>query len=222
MNVATKVTCARMFLIVPAMLFFVLAYTLPTYFTQFLIVSCFIFSLLSATDFIDGAIARKTHTVSDLGKFLDPLADKIVVVAMLFLLSWKSFVLNSDVFTNYADLIFILCSVLVISRELAIGVFRAIASNKGRVIAAGVSGKIKTVFLDVAIAVLIVAPLQPLFYWFGQIAFYIATILTVYSGIHMILKNKDIISDKIKPENKEDCQIEISNDEVEKNDLESK
>lgn len=191
-NLANRITVYRILLIFPAMLFFVLAFLLKQYNVAFLITSCAIFGVLCATDFVDGAIARKTNTVTNLGKFLDPLADKIVIVVMLFLLCWKSDVLNINGY-NYSGLVLALCSGMIISREIVVSVFRAIAASQKIVIAADWSGKIKTVLLDVGVAALIVATLSPLLYWFGHVVFYLGTLLAVGSGISMILKNKQVL-----------------------------
>ena len=104
MNLATKITVSRIFLIIPVMVFYILAYCISSYFKMFLVITAIMFVLVSLTDVVDGAVARRTNTVSDLGKFLDPLADKVIVVVMLFMLVWQSDSLNSDVFA-YGGLI---------------------------------------------------------------------------------------------------------------------
>ncbi len=192
MNLATKITVVRIFLIFPAAILYILAFVLP-YMKAMLIACCVTFSVLCATDFVDGTIARKTKTVSNLGKFLDPLADKVVVVIMLFLLMWKSSVFD-DVYP-YASLVFSLLAGLVVSRELIIGIFRTLAANKGVVLAADVFGKVKTVFLDVAVAVMILSPLGNFYNYAGQIIFYAGAILAIVSGLHYILKNRNVFSE---------------------------
>lgn len=193
MNLATKITVARIFLIFPAAILYVLAFFLP-YQKEFLIACCVTFSVLCATDFVDGTIARKTKTVSNLGKFLDPLADKVVIVIMLVLMMWTA----KDVFDvayPYAALVFSLLSGLVISRELIIGIFRTIAVERRVVLAADVFGKVKTIFLDVAVAVAILAPIGKFYNFAGQIIFYVGAILAIVSGIHYIIKNRNVFSE---------------------------
>ena len=86
MTLATKITLARIFLIIPTVVLYIVGMLEETVYLSLLIVSCVLFVILCSTDFVDGHIARKTNTVSALGKFLDPLADKIVIVVMLFLI----------------------------------------------------------------------------------------------------------------------------------------
>lgn len=194
MNLATKVTVARIMLIMPAAVLYILAFCLPLYQYGLLIAACVTFSLLCATDFIDGTIARKTHTVSNLGKFLDPLADKVIVVIMLFLMIWRAEETAGGLYP-YASLVFAILSGLVVSRELIIGIFRTLAVQKKIVLAADVFGKIKTVFLDVAIAVSICAAIRPLYAWAGQIFFYIGAALAIISGLNYIIKNRIVFSE---------------------------
>ena len=112
---------------------------------------------------------------------------------MLFLLMWKSSVFD-DVYP-YASLVFSLLAGLVVSRELIIGIFRTLAANKGVVLAADVFGKIKTIFLDVAVAVMILSPLGNFYNYAGQIIFYAGAILAIVSGLHYILKNRNVFSE---------------------------
>ena len=79
LTLATKITIGRILLIIPAIVLYILAFYIEKAFLGLLIASCAVYGISLASDFIDGAIARKTHTVSDLGKFLDPLADKVVI-----------------------------------------------------------------------------------------------------------------------------------------------
>ena len=197
MNLATKITVSRIFLIIPAMIFYILAYYISAYFKAFLIVSLIIYIVLSLTDVLDGMVARKTNTVSDFGKFLDPLADKVVVVVMLFLLVWQSSKLDTAIYP-YGGLIFAILSGIVISRELIIGIFRAIASQKGVVLAADVFGKIKTQFLNTGVSILIIAPLWIGFYWIGQVCFYVGAFFAVFSGIRYVVNNKQVFDDDSK------------------------
>ena len=89
LTLATKVTIGRIVLIIPTVVLYVLAFYIEEAFLGLLIASCAIYGISLASDFIDGAIARKTHTVSNLGKFLDPLADKVVILIMVFLMLWS-------------------------------------------------------------------------------------------------------------------------------------
>ena len=195
MTLATKITLARIFLIIPTVVFYIVGMLKETVYLPFLIVSCVLFALLCSTDFVDGHIARKTNTVSALGKFLDPLADKIVIVVMLFLIVYfRDFELFS-----HDGLVIALLGGLILTRELTVSVFRAVAASKGLVLAADIFGKIKTVLLDVGVAFLILAGVHEVIMWIGEIVFYAGALLTVYSGARYLVKNKHVLADK-KPE----------------------
>lgn len=199
MTLATKITVARIVLIVPTVAFYILAMLLEGLYLPFLILSCVLFAILCSTDFVDGHIARKTHTVSDLGKFLDPLADKIVIVVMLFLIVYfRDFTLFP-----YDGLVIALLGGLILTRELTVSVFRAVAAKKGMVLAADIYGKIKTVLLDVGVAFLIVAGTHIVIVWIGEIVFYAGAVLTVVSGLNYMLKNKRVLDDSVKSVNAE-------------------
>lgn len=192
-TLATKITIARIFLILPTVVFFILAHEIHADRSVYLaltIVAGILFAVCCATDFVDGHIARKTNTVSMLGKLLDPLADKVVIVVMLFLV-----VLYRDglgIFEGNTLVIAIL-SGIILSRELMIGVFRSIAASRGLVLAADIFGKIKTICLDVGVTCLMFAGLHEVISWMGTIVFYIGAILAVYSGVNYVLKNKHVL-----------------------------
>ena len=195
MTLATKITLARIFLIIPTVVFYIVGMLEETVYLPFLIVSCVLFALLCSTDFVDGHIARKTNTVSALGKFLDPLADKIVIVVMLFLIVYFR---DFDLF-SHDGLVIALLGGLILTRELTVSVFRAVAASKGLVLAADIFGKVKTVLLDVGVAFLILAGVHEVIVWIGEIVFYAGALLTVYSGARYLVKNKHVLADK-KPE----------------------
>lgn len=179
-------------MIVPTVVFYIVAMLEETVYLPFLIVSCALFAILCSTDFVDGHIARKTNTVSALGKFLDPLADKIVIVVMLFLIVYfRDFSLFP-----YDGLVIALLGGLILTRELTVSVFRAVAASKGLVLAADIYGKIKTVLLDVGTAFLILAGVHEVITWIGEIIFFAGAVLTVWSGVRYLVKNKQVLSDK--------------------------
>jgi CDP-diacylglycerol--glycerol-3-phosphate 3-phosphatidyltransferase len=190
-TLATKFTIARIILIVPTLAFYVAAMYLENLFLPFIIVAAILFAVLCATDFIDGHIARSTNTVSDLGKFLDPLADKVVIVVMLFLIVYYQ--RGLEIFP-YNGMVVTLLSALVLSRELMISVFRSLAARKGLVLAADIYGKIKTVFLDVGVSCLILAGTTVVLAWIGTVTFYIGAVLAVYSAYNYIVKNKQVFA----------------------------
>ncbi len=193
-TLATKITIARIFLIIPTVITFILAQMLDagkTAYIALVVLSAALFAICCATDFVDGHIARKTNTVSMLGKLLDPLADKVVIVIMLFLLIYFKDGLDSAF--AYNTLVIAIFSGVILSRELMIGVFRSIAASRGLVLAADIFGKIKTVCLDVGVTIMMLAGLHVSLAWIGTIVFYIGAILAVYSGINYVVKNKHVL-----------------------------
>ena len=172
MNLPNKLTLLRIIMILPFLLVLYLDVPGASY------IALAIFILASLTDMLDGKIARKHNLITDFGKFADPLADKMLVTAAMI---W--FVENGQM-PGWALLI-------VILREFAVSGLRMVASDKGRVIAAGWSGKVKTASTMVCIIVMflpIPAPLN----W-ACIAVIVAT--TIWSGVEYFVKNKDCLSD---------------------------
>ena len=194
MTLATKITLARIFLIIPTVVLYIVGMLEETVYLPLLIVSCVLFAILCSTDFVDGHIARKTNTVSALGKFLDPLADKIVIVVMLFLIVYFR---DFELFP-YDGLVIALLGGLILTRELTVSVFRAVAASKGLVLAADIYGKVKTVLLDVGVAFLILASVNTVIMWIGEIVFYLGAVLTVFSGVRYLVKNKHVLADTAK------------------------
>lgn len=193
-TLATKITIARIFLIIPTVITFILAQMLEagkTAYIALVVLSAALFAICCATDFVDGHIARKTNTVSMLGKLLDPLADKVVIVIMLFLLVYFKDGLDSAF--AYNTLVIAIFSGIILSRELMIGVFRSIAASRGLVLAADIFGKIKTVCLDIGVTIMMLAGLHVSLAWIGTIVFYVGAILAVYSGINYVVKNKHVL-----------------------------
>lgn len=194
MTLATKITLARIFLIIPTVVLYIVGMLEETVYLPLLIVSCVLFAILCSTDFVDGHIARKTNTVSALGKFLDPLADKIVIVVMLFLIVYFR---DFELFP-YDGLVIALLGGLILTRELTVSVFRAVAASKGLVLAADIYGKVKTVLLDVGVAFLILAGVNTVIMWIGEIVFYAGAVLTVFSGVRYLVKNKHVLANTAK------------------------
>lgn len=161
MNLPNKLSILRI-IMVPL---FVVAYFLPFDWAPFVALGIFILAAL--TDLLDGYIARKYNLVTDLGKLLDPIADKILVCSALFCVAVTNplrhglggfFVMGTEISTLQSGHVFLAVSgALVLSRELLIDAVRQIAASKGTVVQANIFGKIKTVLLDVSLPVLIVA-----------------------------------------------------------------
>lgn len=197
MNLPTKITVARM-LLIPVML---ICFCLREVFDYYYVLVAFAFGISSATDFIDGFIARKYNMVTDLGKFLDPIADKILVVAGLT-------VIIADAQNIGINIYFVvIATTVILAREFIIGVFRQIAASKGSVLQADKLGKIKTIATLFGISFLLIAPLKNIeiavwhymglvFYYLGYVLFAFGTLMTVVSGVNYIVKNKSVLSNK--------------------------
>ena len=175
MNLPNTLTTIRMILIVPFVMIMQIA---PDGNGRFAALAIFI--IASITDFLDGYIARKNHLVTNFGKFMDPLADKLLVsAAMICLVSM--------------DRLPAWMVIIIISREFAISGFRLIAADNGIVIAASWWGKFKTVSQMIMI-ILLIANLGGIFTILEQIFMWVALILTVVSLADYIWKNKKVLN----------------------------
>ena len=172
MNTANKLTMLRV-LMIPAFLL-VLYLGNPAWSNY---VALVIFVAASLTDTLDGYIARHYNQTTDFGKFMDPLADKCLVTAAML---WF---VEIGQMPAWALLI-------VICREFAVSGLRMIASDKGRVIAAGWSGKVKTASTMVCV-VLMFLPIPAIL---NTVCVWVITLTTLYSGVEYFVKNKDIIA----------------------------
>ena len=179
MNLANKLTIMRVILI-PFFVFFLLSPYFPAY-GNYIAVAIFI--VASLTDMLDGKIARKYNLVTNFGKFMDPLADKLLVCsAMICLIE--------------LDRLAAWIVIVIIAREFIISGFRLVASDNGVVIAASYWGKFKTTFQMLMVIVLILDIQMPFFQILGTVLTYVALILTVVSLIDYIVKNKDVLKDQ--------------------------
>lgn len=193
MNLPNKISIARICMIPVFVLFFFLD---PVPFNH--LIAAAVFAAAAATDFIDGHIARSRNLVTNLGKFLDPIADKVLVsTAFILMLTAES------IFGLFGSWCYILGAILIciiLARELIISAFRQIAAASGIVLAAEKLGKYKTFFQDACIFVLIAsADFSGAFgkavNGIGLILFAVAAVLTVLSGFSYILKNKSVLKD---------------------------
>ncbi|MQN01531.1 MAG: CDP-diacylglycerol--glycerol-3-phosphate 3-phosphatidyltransferase [Lachnospiraceae bacterium] len=184
MNLPNKLTTLRMIL-VPVFAIVILVGGSDNYMTR--IIAEIIFIAASLTDMADGKIARKYNLITDYGKFMDPLADKLLVcTAMICLMSFGQ--LPAWVL------------IIIIGREFIISGFRLVAADKGRVIAANYWGKFKTVFQMSMVIVMIlkvrVEPFALLFKVLETLLMYIAVTLTIVSLITYIVQNRDILKEQ--------------------------
>ncbi len=180
----TKITIVRLVMI-PML---IVSYCLQPLYEYLFIITSALFIIASLTDFVDGHIARKYNMVSDLGKLLDPIADKVLVATGLLIDG------NYIPEVPYIELI---CSVIIIAREFMIGVIRQVAALKSVALAADKLGKIKTASTMFALTFLLCSAhsgvVFEVFKYAGFALLIIATAVTVISGINYIVKNKTLL-----------------------------
>lgn len=170
MNLATKITLVRIACIPAYMVFMYLS---GGTFNMWMMIALALFIIASITDYIDGNIARKRNQVTDFGKFLDPLADKLLVIsAMAMFCQW-------NLMPAWALMI-------VLTREFAVTGLRLVAVGKGTVIAAGWSGKVKTASTMVGLCF---AMAFPGIFWLVTAVNVVIVVTTVYSGIEYFAQN---------------------------------
>lgn len=188
MNLANKITMIRICMIP----LFMIAYMIDFPYHNFS--ACLIFALAALTDGVDGYVARNYNMVTDFGKFIDPLADKLLIAAALI-----CFVGSGEIAAYMA--------VIIIAREFMVTGLRTIAMSKGVVIAASMTGKIKTCIQIIAVISVFLFGRNPDFGKYtlefmgrsfspGYIAMFIATIYTVYSGVEYLAKNRELLKDQ--------------------------
>ena len=201
MNTPNKLSLIRV-LIIPVILFFLLPVQIfsfhPEKWNEFVatngrLIACFLFIGASITDYADGKIARKYNMVTNLGKFLDALADKMLVIAVLVAFVQMQRISSAGV-------------VIIILRELMVSGVRMVASEKGVVIAANTLGKIKTVTQMTAIIFILLEPLLTFIFRYlgdssayipfvGTLLFFICVVMTIISGLDYLLKNLAFFKD---------------------------
>ena len=172
MNLPNQLTLLRIVLILPFLLVLYLDIPYASY------AALAIFILASLTDMLDGKIARKYNLITDFGKFADPLADKMLVTAAML---WF---VEAGQMPGWTLLI-------VIVREFAVSGLRMVASDKGRVIAAGWSGKVKTA----ATMICVILMFLPIPETVNTLCVAVIVVTTIYSGVEYFIKNKDCLSD---------------------------
>ena len=176
MTTASKITLVRVFMIPLVMIAMYLSKGVSG---LWMWVSLGLFVIASVTDFIDGQIARKCNQVSDFGKFLDPLADKLLTIAVMTMFcEWGRF-------PAWALM-------LVLTREFAVTGLRLVAAPKGHVIAAAWSGKVKTASTMIGLILWMLLPENTMV---GLVVSAVIVVTTVYSGIEYFIKNWNCIWD---------------------------
>ena len=195
MNLPNKLSILRILLIPVFTVFFFLPQIPFNY-----VISASIFAIAAATDFLDGYIARKYNLVTNLGKFIDPIADKALVATALIILITHPMITCPCLVGFDLTIIFSVGVAIILVRELMISGFRMVAAKQQIVLAADKIGKAKTFVTDFAIVFLLVGLdlcclAQKIVLIFGLALFVISVILTVVSGVNYIVKNKQVLSD---------------------------
>ncbi len=208
MNLPNKITICRICLI-PLFIFFYLASFIP----YGKLIAVLIFALACFTDFLDGRIARKRNLVTNLGKFLDPIADKVLVMSGIMLLVAVPIVANGGSVDSqpaiYPTYVGVVAGIIILAREFIISAFRQLAATKNVVLAADMYGKVKTVFQFITLIyyMLYAFIVEEFFYAIdgtintviclvGYVLLAITIIMTIISGLNYILKNKQVLKDE--------------------------
>lgn len=194
MNLPNTLSLIRI-IMVPFLIFFYLASFIPCG----KVIAIVLFFIAALTDLLDGKIARKYNLVTDLGKLLDPIADKILVLSALLLV-----VFDNTVVAPFG----VLCAIIIIARDYVVDALRQISASKGVVIPADKWGKFKTILLDIALPLLMLYSYlknyslgldNAIIMGFGIVAqaiFVLAVLLTILSGINYIVKNRTLLGGK--------------------------
>ena len=207
MNIPTKITVTRIALVLSLLVFLLVLNFVPNlpvlylgnaesginiyYFVAFLV-----FVIAASTDAVDGYLARKWNQVTDLGKFLDPVADKLLVDSLLIYLILPHFNSSTLTIPTY-------CVIIMIIRDLVVDALRFIAAGKGKVLAANIFGKIKTVLQMIAIPLVLLNG-WPFSYFdsnwgafrIALVFVYLATLASLLSGVIYVVKNLSVLKDE--------------------------
>ncbi len=194
LNLPNKITVARLILSVIVLIligvpWYQLGVTWPVLFEvkttpielNYILAGVF-FLIASVTDFLDGYIARSRNLVTDFGKVMDAIADKVLVNGVLIILA-------------YNNMISVLIPVIIVTRDIVVDAIRMASSGKGKVIPASWPGKIKTIcmLIGVTLALFYNLPFEMFGIWLDEALISIATVLSIYSGVEYFLVNKDFI-----------------------------
>ena len=216
MNTPTKITFARIIAIVLMIITLFVLSLIPNWQTieigntginlVFLIIFVF-FVLASFTDYLDGHLARKNNQVTDLGKFLDPVADKLLINSLVI------FLIAPTVFAPYipgscAPVVGfnVWCAIILVARDIVVDALRFIAANKGKVISANIFGKLKTVLEMVAIGAVLLNGFPFRYFDAGWPAglhiadflVYLCTLASLVSGIIYVVQNRHVFKEENK------------------------
>lgn len=200
MNLPNKITLTRICMIP----LFITVFYLGLVTKWCYLAAAFVFLLAALTDALDGHIARSRNLVTNLGKFLDPIADKVLVSTAFIIMLTIPDPFCVHPFGEYGLIAAGICVALILARELIVSGFRIIAAGRNLVLAADGLGKIKTVLQDVAVALLLVSmpfilsadamkTAGEIIAYLGLACFALCTVLTVVSGVNYLIKNKEVL-----------------------------
>ena len=208
MNLPTKITFTRIICIILMIITLFVLELIPGFTSPMLgntginlvyLILCIFFIVASFTDFLDGYLARKNNQVTDLGKFLDPVADKLLVNSMVIFLIFTPNFLGTDS-TQITFNVF--CAIILVARDIVVDALRFIAAQKRIVIAANIFGKLKTVLQMIAIPLVLLNDF-PFRYIYGDscpqyltvtsFVVYLATLVSLVSGIIYVVQNKKVL-----------------------------
>ena len=195
MNLPNKITMVRIVLAVIVLVllifpFYEFGYEFPNYLLAGkvlidlkYIIAGVLFLIASLTDFIDGYIARKNNLVTDFGKVMDAIADKVLVNGLLIILANVGF-------------ISVVIPVVVITRDIAVDSIKMVVGNKQGAVGASITGKIKTIFMMTGLTLILFynLPFELINLRVADFLILIATVLSVVSGIEYFVKNKKLIA----------------------------
>ena len=221
MNTPTKITMARIASIIIMMVTLFALYVvnrfnhwqtieIPTTGINLVFLIIFVFFLIASyTDHLDGYLARKNNQVTDLGKFLDPVADKLLINSLVI------FLVAPQVFAPYIPMpadggkivnFSVWCAILLVARDIVVDALRFIAASKGKVIAANIFGKLKTVLEMVAICAVLLNGFPFRYFdanWprglhIADFIVYIATLASLISGVIYVVQNRHVFKSEDK------------------------
>jgi CDP-diacylglycerol--glycerol-3-phosphate 3-phosphatidyltransferase len=210
MNLPTKITISRIVIVVAMLItLFILSLlniSVPnlanTSINLIYFITAIVFILASATDWLDGFLARRNNQITDLGKFLDPIADKLLIDGLLiFLIVAPHYAPSTLTFSLW-------CAIILIARDLIVDALRLIAVTKNKVIAANIFGKAKTVLQMVAIVAILLNG-WPFSYFdsgfpeglkIAELLVYLATAVSLLSGIIYVVTNRQVLREENKDE----------------------
>ena len=227
MNTPTKITMARIASIIIMMVTLFVLYVvyrfnpwqtieIPTTGINLVFLILFVFFLIASyTDHLDGYLARKNNQVTDLGKFLDPVADKLLINSLVI------FLVAPTVFAHYIPVpndhgyimnFSVWCAIILVARDIVVDALRFIGASKGKVIAANIFGKLKTVLEMVAIGAVLLNGFPFRYFdkgWpaglhIADFLVYLATIASVISGVIYVIQNRHVFKEEKKDDGQKD------------------